>query len=136
MQTNVGGGIGRYLKQTNRATIWLLGGLAYQTTHYDQSTVPIGKQNVAAGLIAAKAELFKFNKTNLDLAAQFLPAISEPGRFYFNTNATYYIKIIGNLKWNVSFYGNWDNQPPAHLPGSDYGTSSGVSWTFGNTGVR
>ena len=30
------------------------------------------------------------------------------------------------------FYGNWDNQPSPTLSGSDYGTSSGLSWTFGN----
>ena len=45
-------------------------------------------------------------------------------------NSTYYIKITGNLSW-VSFYGNWDNQPPPGFVGSDYGTSSGLSWTFG-----
>ena len=40
--------------------------------------------------------------------------------------------IIGDLSWNFSFYGSWDSQPPATLPKSDYGTSSGLSWTFGN----
>jgi hypothetical protein len=44
---------------------------------------------------------------------------------------SYYIKIISDLKWNISFYGNWDNEPPPGLNGSDYGTSSGLSWTFG-----
>jgi hypothetical protein len=42
------------------------------------------------------------------------------------------VKLFSNLKWNVSFYGNWDNQPPANFSGSDYGSSSGLSWTFGN----
>jgi hypothetical protein len=50
----------------------------------------------------------------------------------FNLNATYYIKLTGNLSWNVSFYGNWDSRPPDGLSGSDYGSSSGLSWTFGN----
>jgi hypothetical protein len=48
-----------------------------------------------------------------------------------NTNASYYIKLFSDLSWNFSFYGNWDNQPPPTLSGSDYGTSSGLSWTFG-----
>ena len=130
-QVSLGGGIGRYLKNTDRATISLQGGLAWQGTYYEKSTTPIGTQNVAAALIAANIKLFKFNKTNLNVNAVLLPALSEPGRVYFNTNATYYIKITGNLSWNVSFYGSWDNRPPANLPGSDYGTSSGLSWTFG-----
>jgi hypothetical protein len=57
--------------------------------------------------------------------------LSDPGRVRFNTNASYYIKIVSNLKWNLSFYGNWDNRPPPGFAGSDYGTSSGLSWTFG-----
>ena len=131
LQTTLGGGIGRYLKNTNRATISLLGGFGWQATHYQPSAAPIGTQNVAAGLIAAQVILFKFNKTNLNLDAMFLPAISEPGRMYFNTNATYYIKLTRNLNWNISFYGDWDSRPPANFPGSNYGTSSGLSWTFG-----
>jgi len=132
-QTYLGGGIGRYLKNTNRTAISVLGGLAWQNTSYKQAVVPIRTQNVAAALIAADVKLFRFNKTNLDLTATLLPAVSEPGRVYFSTNASYYIKITGNLSWNVSLYASFDNRPPANLPGSDYGTSSGLSWTFGSS---
>jgi Protein of unknown function, DUF481 len=131
LQSTLGGGVGRYLKNTNAARIAVLGGVAWQNTNYRQSLVPLGKQNLAAGLISAEAKLFQFSKTNLDLTAALLPAVSDPGRVRFNTNAAYYIKIFSNLKWNMSFYGNWDNRPPPGFSGSDYGTSSGLSWTFG-----
>ena len=132
VQTTLGGGIGRYLKNTNNATISVLGGLAWQSTVYDPSITPIGQQNLGAAVIAANAKFFKFSKTNLDISAVLLPALSQPGRVHFNTNATYYVKLFSNLKWNVSFYGNWDNRPPPNFSGSDYGSSSGLSWTFGN----
>ena len=131
LQSTLGGGIGRYLKNTNRATIAVVGGGAWQNTNYKQSLFPPGRQNLAAALIYAQADFFKFSKTSLDVTAALLPAISDPGRVRFNTNASYYIKIVSNLKWNVSFYGNWDNRPPPGFSGSDYGTSSGLSWTFG-----
>ena len=131
LQSNIGGGIGRYLKNTNRATIAVIGGLAWQSTKYDQSQGPVATQNVGSALIGGEMKFFKFNKTNLDIRATAFPALSVPGRVYLNTNATYYIKITGDLSWNISFYGNWDNQPPPHLSGSDYGTSSGLSFTFG-----
>ena len=131
LQSNLGAGIGRYLKNTNHASIALIGGVAWQSTNYNQTINPVSTQNVAAALIAAQVKLFRFNKTNLALTATAFPALSEPGRIYFNTNATYYIKITGDLSWNVSFYGNWDNHPPANFSGSDYGTSSGLSYTFG-----
>lgn len=131
LQSSVGGGIGRYFKNTNRATVSIVFGPAWQNTEYKQSTVTANNQNVAAALFYGQAQFFKFSKTNLDMTAAMLPALSDPGRIRFNTNASYYIKIVSNLKWNVSFYGNWDNRPPAGFSGSDYGTSSGLSWTFG-----
>jgi Protein of unknown function, DUF481 len=131
LQTILGGGVGRYFKNSNRAAIQLLAGLAWQDTSYERSRVPIANQNTAAALIYGKASFFKFSKTNLDATAAVLPSLSDRGRIRIDTNATYYIKIISDLKWNLSFYGNWDNEPPPGLSGSDYGTSSGLSWTFG-----
>jgi Protein of unknown function, DUF481 len=131
VQSSVGAGVGRYLKNTNRATISVLGGLAWQNTQYNQALFPSSAQNLGAALVAADVKLFRFNKTNLDFAGVVFPVLTNPGRVKFNMNTTYYIKITGDLSWNISFYGNWDNQPPPHFAGSDYGTSSGLSWTFG-----
>ena len=47
LQTTVGGGIGRYLKNTNRASVTVLGGGAWQNTSYRQSTSPVSGQNLA-----------------------------------------------------------------------------------------
>ena len=130
LQSSVGAGIGRYLINSNRATISLLGGFAWQNTQYNQNSLS-GTQNLAAALIASEVKLFRFNKTNLDFTAVLFPVLTDPGRVKFNMNASYYIKITGDLSWNISFYGNWDNQPPPHFTGSNYGTTSGLSWTFG-----
>jgi hypothetical protein len=132
-QNAIAGGIGRYLKNTNRNVISVLVGVAWQNTVYSPTVSPIATQKVTTAMISGNVKLFRFNKTNLDLSAIALPALSDPGRVFVSTNATYYIKITGNLSWNVSFYGNWDNQPPGHLPGSDYGSTSGISWTFGSS---
>ncbi len=132
LQTNLGGGIGRYLKNTNNTIIAVVGGLAWQNTNYKQvTTTPVPAENVGAVLLGTQLKFFRFNKTNLDISANAFPALTQPGRIFVETNATYYIKITGDLSWNVSFYGNWDNQPPQHLSGSDYGTSSGLSYSFG-----
>jgi hypothetical protein len=121
------------LKNTNRTSIAVLGGLAWQGTHYKQSTaIPQGTQNIAAALIGAELKVFRFKKTNLDVTATLIPALSDPGRVFYRTNASYYLKLFSNLSWNVSFYGNWDNRPPPTFSGSDYGSASGLNWTFGN----
>jgi hypothetical protein len=127
-QVTEGAGIGRFLKNTNQTQVSIFAGFAGQNTDY----VDTSSQNLASGLIAGNIQFFRFNKTNANVTAYFLPAISQPGRVKFNLNATYYLKIVGNLEWNVSFYSNFDNQPPNHLSGSDFGSSSGLSWKFGN----
>jgi len=131
LQTNIGGGIGRYLKNTNNTLISVVGGLAWQSTDYKKSGTAAPTENLAAALVAAQLKFFRFNKTNLNISAMAFPALSDPGRIFVTTNATYYIKLTGDLSWNISFYGNWDNQPPDRFSGSDYGTSSGLSLTFG-----
>jgi hypothetical protein len=132
LQTTLGGGIGHFFKNTNHTSIAVLGGLAWQNSDYKSAAMLGGTQSIAAGLVAAELKLFKFKKTNLAATAILLPAISDPGRVRFDANASYYLKLFSNLSWNWSFYGSWDNQPPPGLSGSDYGTSSGLSWTFGN----
>jgi hypothetical protein len=132
LQTSIGGGIGRYLKNNDHVVISVLGGLAWQRINYQQKILPSTTQNVAAGLIGSEVKLFYFNKTNLSISTYLLPALSEPGRVHFNLNTAYYVKLWSKLTWNISFYGNWDNRPPLGFSGSDYGTSSGVSWRFGN----
>jgi hypothetical protein len=94
--------------------------LGWQNTRYSQSLAQQGSQNVAGAIISAQVKFFSFNKTNLSLTGTAFPALSNPGRVYFNTNATYLIKF-GNLTWNFSVYGNRDNQPPETPPAATMG---------------
>jgi hypothetical protein len=132
LQSGVSGGIGYYLKNTEHVRLSVLGGVAYQATAYDQSASSTENQDVLTALVAANLSVVTFSKTNLSIQANVLPALSEPGRFYFNTNATYFLKLFSNLTFNISMYGNVDTRPPAGLSGSDYGFSSGLGWTFGS----
>jgi hypothetical protein len=131
LQSTLGGGVGRNVLNTEHGRLSVLGGVAWQNTVYQSAVPQSNNQNLVAALIYADANFFRFSKTDFDANAVLLPALSDPGRLRFNMNASYYVKIFSNLKWNISFYGNWDNQPPPNLPGADYGSSSGLSWTFG-----
>ena len=111
----------------------VLAGPAWQKTKYDEGAQSAQKsQNVAVILFSSDLHVFAFKKTNLDLEATAAPALSQQGRIFSKINATYYLKLFGKIDWDLSFYGNWDTQPPEHLSGSDYGTTTGLSWTFGN----
>jgi len=124
--------VGRYLKNTNHTSISVAGGLAFQRINYQQNILVAPAQDVASAWVGTQAKLFKFDRTNLTVVASLLPALSDPGRVHFNLNTSYYIKIWGDFKFNITFYGSWDSQPPPGFSGSDYGTSTGLNWTFGN----
>jgi hypothetical protein len=131
LQTTFGGGIGRFFKNTNRTRLSVLGGIAWSSTAYHAGSVPVARQEVYGGVIASELKVFFFKRTNLSLNASLVPAISDPGRVRFDTDASYYLKLFKNLNWNLSFYGNWDTRPPGNFSGSDYGYSLGLKWTFG-----
>jgi hypothetical protein len=131
-RTNLGVELGRFLKDTNRVQFAVMGGLGWQGTQY----VPVAEmeqsQNVAVGLLGVSLHAFSFKSTRLTVDGTLAPNLTEAGRAFAKVNASYYIKVFGKIDWNLSFYGNWDTQPPVHLQSSDYGTSMGVSYTFGN----
>jgi len=131
-QTNVALGVGRYLKNTNRARFTAFGGLGWQRTRYEPSVATQQAQNVGVGLVSLNLEAFSFKKTRLAADASVVPALTDPGRLFYRTNLAYYLKLFGKIDWNLSFYGNWDTRPPPRFQGSDYGSSTGLSWTFGN----
>jgi hypothetical protein len=132
-QTNLGLGLGKYFKNTNRLRFWLLGGAGWQRTSYVPTVINQPPQDLVVGLFSANLEAFSFKKTRFDLAATVYPALSaQKGRTFYKTNATYYIKLFGKVDWNLSFYGSWDTKPPPTFSSSDYGSSTGLSWTFGN----
>jgi hypothetical protein len=129
-QTNLGVGVGRYLKNTNHVRFSLTGGIGWQRTNYTSTNTIQGTQNIGVALVSSNLDVFTFKKTRLDLSANVLPALTQPGRLFSRINASYYLKLFGKIDWNFSFYGNWDTQPPAHLPSSDYGSSTGLSWNI------
>jgi len=132
IQTLAGGGVGRFLKNTNRASIAVLGGVALQRTNYVQSIFPVPPQTVSAAMAGVELKLFRFDRSNVNIAARMFPAISDPGRVYLATDSSYFVKLFGKLSWNVTSYGNWDTRAPARFSGSDYGATSGLSLSFGN----
>jgi hypothetical protein len=132
LQTTLGGGIGRYLKNTGRTTFKVYGGFAWQRINYQEALILSPTQQVTSALVGTSLNLFRFDKTTLAVNATVLPALSQPGRVHLNLNTSYYVKLWGKINWNFTVYGNWDNQPPPGFVGSDYGATSGISVTFGN----
>jgi hypothetical protein len=132
LQTVLGGGVGRYLRKTSNVRISAVGGVVWQGTTYESSVSTASREDMLGLLLLGTVSYVKFKKTTLTLTVNAIPSLTEAGRFYFNTNASYFLKLFGQINWNLSFYGNWDTRPPAGTSGNDYGINSGLSFTFGN----
>ena len=131
-QTTLMGGVGVFVRRTNRMSLSFLGGPGWQRTRYVPETATETVQNVGVFAFTTNLEAFRFKKTRLEGTMSIIPAFTDLGRVFLRTQATYYLKLFGKFDWNLSVFGNFDNQPPSHLPGSDYGSSLGLSWSFGN----
>jgi len=131
-QISASADIGRFLKNTDRVRLSVLGGFGWQRTDYVPEAQTQALQNLPVGLISSTLQVFRFKKTSLDITAALAPALNQQGRLFSKVNASYYLKVFGKIDWNVSFFGNWDTQPPEHLQSSNYGTTTGLSYTFGN----
>jgi hypothetical protein len=131
-QTILAASLGRFLKNTNRVRLTVQGGLGWQRTIYTPSEEGPHRQDIGVALISSNLQAFSFKKSRFDLTGSVVPAVAPSGRLFSKVNFSYYLKLFGKIDWNLSFYGNWDTQPPAHLPASDYGSSTGLSYTFGN----
>lgn len=132
LQTNLGAGIGRYVRNSNTIVFSVLAGATWQNTTYVPGVTAGTTESIATGLLGVTLNIVHFSKMTLTFKASALPTFNSDGRTFYNTNASYYLKLFGDLNWNLSFYGNWDTKPPQGYSGSDYGFSSGLGWTFGN----
>jgi Protein of unknown function, DUF481 len=132
LQDTFGGGIGRNI--VNRGSVFFTAsaGFAWQEIDYHEAVLQAPTQHVTVGLLGTQLKLFRFDRTTLAVSANLLPAISDLGRVQFNLNTSYYVKLWGQLNWNFTLYGNWDNRPPPGFAHSDYGTTTGLSIRFGN----
>lgn len=131
-QTTIQAGLGAFLVHRNQQRLTIHGGPGWQRTRYVPDEAGQRVEDIAVFSTSMIWQLFYFKKMRISATGTAIPALSEPGRVFFRTNVSYYYKLFGKLDWNFSFYGNWDNRPPSDLSGSDYGSSTGLSYTFGN----
>jgi len=124
--------MGKFLKSSNHILLSVMGGFGWQRTQYNPAVESTGTQNTGVALVSSNLQVFTFKKTRLEVTGTVLPVVAQSGRVFAKLNAAYYLKVFGKIDWNLSFYGSWDTQPPPHLASSDYGSTTGLSYTFGN----
>jgi hypothetical protein len=128
LRAALGGGAGRFIKNTDTSRVLLLGGAVWTHERYDTGGAPTF--NSADGMAGAILEYFRFKTTNLSTSVLAYPGFSDLGRIRVDGKATIKYELIKNLYLSFGFYLNYDSQPRRPTAKSDYGATSSVGWSF------
>jgi len=127
LRTTLGGALGRKLLYTNRRMVSAFAGGLWNNERYRSTGTTRDSAEAAAGV---EFEAFLFDISEFTASAVAFPSMSEGGRFRVNLNVEWSQKIVGNLRYRLSAFENFDNRPPEGTSHHDYGVSSGLKWTF------
>ena len=129
LRTSIGGGVGRYLVQSNRM-LWSL-----------EAGLQVSRENLVAetedtdsleATFTVKWDWFIFQDPELDWSTivQLVPSLTESGRVRGELDTSLQWEIMNDLKWGFSLYGSLDNQPSETGETSDYGINTTVTYEF------
>jgi len=129
LRSLVGGGLGRYVVQTNLAE-WLVGaGLAYTHENYsggetiDSLELPL--------ITSFSVFRYDFPATDLGGSLTLLPSLTQSGRYRAEADLRAKYEFIDDLYFELKFYGSYDSKPPNEdASSSDYGVVSSLGYSF------
>jgi hypothetical protein len=132
LRAMVGGGVGRYLIQTNRTLFSLVGGLATNRELYSTVMDDSDKINLE-GVFAGSFQLFTFGdrETDLTVTLSLLPGITDWGRIRSNFGANLRKELIKDFYISFNFTATYDSDPPTEgAKKEDWNTWASVGYSF------
>jgi len=130
LRTTLGGAVGHLFSNTNNSFVSCFGGVVWNREHYSSEATVGQTGDSAEAVIGTQLNFFRFKKTNILANASLYPSLTEPGRVRFDMNTSMKIRIAKDLYWNLGYFLDVDSRPPQNLPKTDYGSTSGLGWTF------
>jgi len=129
LRTFAGGGVGRYLVQTNRAD-WVVGsGLAYTHENYTGGEA----FNSLEAAFTTSFAIFRYDFPETDITGQIslLPSLTKSGRYRSEAELRARYEFVEDLFFEFRFYGSYDSQPPAEdTEKGDYGFVTSLGYSF------
>jgi hypothetical protein len=122
-------GGGRFLSQSNRSEILVLGGLAFTNERFTGSSATTNLEMV----VGAQADYFRLDtpKTNLQAALTLYPNLTDLGRIRSELDVSVTYEVIKNFNTGLILFDNFDSRPPsAGAAKNDFGITFTIGWTF------
>ena len=130
LRTSIGIGGGRYLKQTNSATLTLGGGLQMSR---ENLAGDVSDEDTLEAVLTLDWDWFRYDSPELDLSTklQIIPNVTDTGRVRGEFDISLKWEMIDDLFWELSFYDSYDSDPvAADAEENDYGISTSLGWEF------
>lgn len=129
LRTSLAGGLGYYLKQDAHQEWSVVGGLAANDEQYAGEP----KRNSLDAIIGTSYSYYRFKPLNadIDFSLTLIPSLTESGRLRSDANLYVRWEIVDDLYFELSLYGNYDNQPGVEASSKfDYGTATSIGYSF------
>lgn len=129
-RVQLGGGFGRYLYQSPHSEVAAYVGAALNR---EWVTGNEGAQESAEGVLGGSWRIFKLDSPKQSLTSQLVlyPSITESGRYRGKADVSYRQEIVKDFFFDLSFYYDYDNQPPGDATAKDdYGLVTSLGYTF------
>jgi Protein of unknown function, DUF481 len=129
LRTMGGGGMGRYLVQSNHAE-WVTGvGLAYSHENYTGGET----LDSLEGVLTTSFKIFRYDFPETDVGGSLtlLPSLTQSGRYRAEGDLRAKYEFIDDLYFELKLYGSYDSKPPlADSEQSDYGLTTSLGYSF------
>jgi putative salt-induced outer membrane protein YdiY len=130
LRSTYGAAFGWKLAQTDRTSLTILGGGAFNHESYIAQPGIEPVHNNAEALFGVTFSTFRFKTLNLTSHTLAFPSLSDPGRLRVSSQSGIRIELMRNFNWNFDLYENYDTRPPITAPKNDLGITTSIGWTF------
>lgn len=130
LRKSIGASGGRFLMQSSSMLLGVQAGL--QLSREDLELVAEDVDSIEA-FLSVDWEWFRFRAPELDWSTTLdvIPSLTQSGRVRANLNTRLRWEMINSLKWGISFYSSYDNQPQTVVAStSDYGVNTTLTYKF------
>jgi hypothetical protein len=128
-RTTFGGGMSRYLADTNERQINFLGGFVKS----EELTVgAMDSEDSIEAMTGLDIEWFRYESPEFDVSTQLqmFERISGESRTRGNLDLTFKWELVEDFNWGMSVYYSFDSNPDASASGTDYGVVATLGWSY------
>lgn len=128
LRTVAGGGLGRYIVQSNSTTLQLFSGVVYTRELF--SDVP--KRNSPEALVGTSWDWFSARNNDIDMSTTAVSYFNVGGdaRTRFELQSALRFEFLKDFYFSVNGYTSYDSRPPENQASSDVGLSIALGWKF------